>query len=171
MVIIEDTRQKPSKNADIREQIEAIGYEVRRFSLPCGDYQIMGRGNVSVDTKQDLQELYANIIHDNARFRRECELARSGGVRLVVLITDPCVRSLDEVPRWKNPRRDRWFYVHAAHKRGKMLGVKIASQPPVSSEQLMRAMRTMTERYSVEWRFCDRMDAGKQIVDLLSGVC
>ena len=44
MIIQEDTRQKPSKNADIRKQLEALGHTVRRFGMLCGDYQIFGKG-------------------------------------------------------------------------------------------------------------------------------
>ena len=52
MIIQEDTRQKPSKNADIRKQLEALGHTVRRFGMLCGDYQIFGKGNIVIDTKQ-----------------------------------------------------------------------------------------------------------------------
>ena len=97
MIIQEDTRQKPSKNADIRKQLEALGHTVRRFGMLCGDYQIFGKGDIVIDTKQDMNEVYSNVITDHERFANEARLAREAGIRLIILVTDPIVSSIDDV--------------------------------------------------------------------------
>ena len=129
MIIQEDTRQKPSKNADIRKQLEALGHTVRSFGMLCGDYQIFGKGDVVIDTKQDMQEVYSNVITDHERFANEARLAREAGIKLVILVTDPGIMSIDEVRHWKNPRRERWFMVKAMQRKGNMLQVKTCNKP------------------------------------------
>ncbi len=149
MIIQEDTRQKPSKNADIRKQLEALGHTVRRFGMLCGDYQIFGKGDVVIDTKQDMQEVYSNVITDHERFANEARLAREAGI-------------------WRNPRRERWFMVKAMQRKGKMLTVKQSKTPPCASDRLQKAMVTMTLRYGITWLFCKRENVGAEIIRLLT---
>jgi len=56
-----------------------------------------------------------------------------------------------------------------ADKAGKCLNRVQSKQPPASSEALMKSMRTMSERYGVEWRFCEKKDTGREIVNILRG--
>ena len=168
MIIQEDTRQKPSKNADIRKQLEALGHTVRRFGMLCGDYQIFGKGDVVIDTKQDMQEVYSNVITDHERFANEARLAREAGIRLIILVTDPIVSSIDDVRLWRNPRRERWFMVKAMQRKGKMLTVKQSKTPPCASDRLQKAMVTMTLRYGITWLFCKRENVGEEIIRLLT---
>ena len=168
MIIQEDTRQKPNKNADIRKQLEALGHTVRRFGMLCGDYQIFGKGDIVIDTKQDMNEVYSNVITDHERFANEARLAREAGIRLIILITDPIVSSVDDVKLWKNPRRERWFQVRAMQRKGKMLSVKQSKTPPCASDRLQKAMVTMTLRYGITWLFCKRENVGAEIIRLLT---
>ena len=167
MIIQEDTRQKPSKNADIRKQIEALGHTVRRFGMLCGDYQIFGKGDIVIDTKQDMNEVYSNVITDHERFANEARLAREAGIKLIILVTDPIVSSIDDVRLWRNPRRERWFMVKAMQRKGKMLTVKQSKTPPCASDRLQKAMVTMTLRYGITWLFCKRENVGAEIIRLL----
>lgn len=168
MIIQEDTRQKPNKNADIRKQLEALGHTVRRFGMPCGDYQIFGKGDVVIDTKQDMNEVYSNVITDHERFANEARLAREAGIKLIILVTDPAITAIDEVRSWKNPRRERWFMVKAMQRKGKMLTVKQSKTPPCASDRLQKAMVTMTLRYGITWLFCERERVGEEIIRLLT---
>ena len=167
MIIQEDTRQKPSKNADIRKQLEALGHTVRRFGMLCGDYQIFGKGDIVIDTKQDMNEVYSNVITDHERFANEARLAREAGIKLIILVTDPIVSSIDDVRLWRNPRRERWFMVKAMQRKGKMLTVKQSKTPPCASDRLQKAMVTMTLRYGITWLFCERERVGEEIIRLL----
>ena len=167
MIIQEDTRQKPNKNADIRKQLEALGHTVRRFGMLCGDYQIFGKGDIVIDTKQDMNEVYSNVITDHERFANEARLAREAGIKLIILVTDPIVSSIDDVRLWRNPRRERWFMVKAMQRKGKMLTVKQSKTPPCASDRLQKAMVTMTLRYGITWLFCEREHVGEEIIRLL----
>lgn len=168
MIIQEDTRQKPNKNADIRKQLEALGHTVRRFGMLCGDYQIFGKGDVVIDTKQDMNEVYSNVITDHERFANEARLAQEAGIKLIILVTDPIVSSVDDVRLWRNPRRERWFMVKAMQRKGKMLTVKQSKTPPCASDRLQKAMVTMTLRYGITWLFCERERVGEEIIRLLT---
>ena len=168
MIIQEDTRQKPNKNADIRKQLEALGHTVRRFGMLCGDYQIFGKGDIVIDTKQDMSEVYSNVITDHERFANEARLAREAGIKLIILVTDPIVSSIDDVRLWRNPRRERWFMVRAMQRNGKMLTVKQSKTPPCASDRLQKAMMTMTLRYGITWLFCEREHVGEEIIRLLT---
>ena len=121
---------------------------------------------ISVDTKQDMQEVYSNVANSHVRFRNECEL---GGKNLIVLTEQAHIDSLDDVARWQNPRVGKWYKVYNAHKKGQMLGVKIYKSPPMASPALAKAMQTMTDKYGVEWQFCDKTQTGKRIVEILGG--
>ena len=120
----------------------------------------------SVDTKQDLQEVYCDVISDHGRFRNECEL---GGANLIILTEQPKIKTLDDVAKWKNPRLLRWYKLYNAHKNGQMLNYKISNTPPAPSPTLAKAMQTMTDKYGVEWQFCDKSETGKRIVEILGG--
>ena len=39
-----------------------------------------------------------------------------------------------------------------------------------SQKALMRAMKTMQEKYGVRFRFCDGRSTGKELIDYLTGV-
>ena len=134
----------------------------------CGDYQIFGRGDVVIDTKQDMNEVYSNVITDHERFANEARLAREAGIKLIILVTDPIVSSIDDVRLWRNPRRERWFMVKAMQRKGKMLTVKQSKTPPCASDRLQKAMVTMTLRYGITWLFCERERVGEEIIRLLT---
>lgn len=151
MIIQEDTRQKPDKNKHIREQLESMGYTVRRFGgMAVGDYQILGKGDIVVDTKKDMNEVENNLIHDHKRFKRECQLAQEAGIKLIVLIQDEKLKQLSDVFGWFNIRK-KW------------------SPRAASGQTLGKIMYSMRDRYGVEWRFCKKSDCGKTIVELLGG--
>lgn len=149
MIIQEDTRQKPAKNKHIRDQLEALGYTVKRFGgMAVGDYQILGKGDIVVDTKKDMNEVESNLIHDHERFRNECKLAQEAGIQLYILVQDPRLTSIESVFAWFNPRI-RW------------------SPRAATGRQLGKMMIAMRNRYGVKWRFCPKSECGKTIVELL----
>ena len=96
-----------------------------------------------IDLKKDLLEVANNLGKDHARFLREVLRAKNEmRCDLVVLIREP-LQSLEEVKEWSNTRSQ------------------------VKGETLYKIMRTMTERYGVLWRFCDRQNAGQKILSIL----
>ena len=150
LIIVEDTRNKPDKNAHIKRQLEGMGYKVVRNKLLVGDYSWPTDQHICVDTKFGLQEVASNLTQDHERFKRECILAKDCGIQLVVLVQEPGIKILSDVCGWYNWRRKK-------------------NPKAVSGKQLYKIMETMTERYGVSWVFCTRNTVGKRIVELLGG--
>ena len=168
MIIQQDSREQAKKHDNALRYFEENGIKVVRSKMYVGDYTRLDKQDVCIDTKKDMQELYSNIIQSNTRFKNECVRAKEAGIRLFVLIADKNITDVSQVHQWRNHRLENWEYIHNAHLRGKMLYKKIPAKPPVSSEQLQRAMQTMSERYGVVFCFCKWEDVGKTIVNILS---
>ncbi len=170
MTIIEDTRQQADKHKVENSQLLSLGVKILRSKLPVGDYANIQNLSVVIDSKKDLQECVGNICgKEHARFRRECQLAQDNGIKLIILVEHGWgVKSIDDVALWRNPRLD------AFERKVKSMQRRCIStagmRPPTSGEILAKAMRTMQEKYGVEFRFCSRGDAGKKIVEILGGV-
>jgi hypothetical protein len=149
-LILEDTRNKPEKNEYIRKQLEKLGYQVDRCRLYTGDYTWATDQKVCIDTKQDLQEVCGNVTQQHERFQAECERAKLAGIKLVILIKESSIKSLDEVPKWYNWR------------------LKFSPRA-TTGKQLWKIMSTMTDKYGVEWKFSTPSNMGKTIVEILEG--
>jgi len=149
LVILEDTRNKPSKNKHIRDQLEALGLRVERSKIYCGDYTWATDQKVCVDTKQDLQEVVGNVIHDHERFRAECIRAKEAGIQLVILVCDPKIKDVSQVFGWYNPRLR-------------------FSKKATTGRQLGKILYSMKEKYGVRFEFTTKDNLGKRIVELLS---
>ena len=167
-ILLEDTRNPVEKHKNVHEWADANGVTIIRTKLLVGDYTLPTDQSVCVDTKSGMQEVYSNVVQEHERFRRELELALQAGVKLIVLVEEGDVPDLAAVVHWKNPRRERWFRVNAAHKAGKLKNVKQAKTPPLSSDRLFQMMQTMAERYACEWRFCGKDRTGAVIWELLN---
>lgn len=149
-LILEDSRQKPEKNAHIRQQLEDLGYKVERTKLWVADYTFPTNQSVCVDTKKDMHEVESNLIHDHERFKAECIRAKEAGIKLIILIQDPKLKVLGDVFGWFNIRT-KW------------------SKKAATGRQLAKMMYTMEQRYGVSFQFCRKDEVGKRIVELLGG--
>ena len=105
---------------------------------------------VVVDRNADLQEVAQNLTQDHDRFRRECELAKELGIRLIVLVEEEKINRIDKVVGWFNYRRK-------------------FSPRAVSGKQLRKIMETMSEKYGVEWKFSTKANYGRKLVEILGG--
>lgn len=157
------------KHHQLKEQyfIEQ-GHKVVHSKMLAGDYCIPSNGSVVVDSKQNLQEVYNDLIQDHERFRREADLCVEAGIKLYILIEEPNITCLADVKKWDNPRYKRWLKVSNAHKYGKMLNVKIPAKPPVNNITLMKIMSSFASKHGVEWVFAKPEEAGKRIVEILT---
>ena len=150
MVLYEDSRQQPGKHRNIHAYCEQQGIEIIRQCLNVGDYQIAGKGDISVDTKADVPELASNIFQEHERFRDECERAQRCGIKLIVLIED--VLPKGRLDYWRSPM-------------GKDGLPKHKFDPAV----LRKAMITMQEKYGCSFRFCDGRSTGRVLIEYLKG--
>lgn len=149
MILIEDTRNQIGKHASKRQVFENLGIKVVRTKLLCGDYSLLNNQSICIDTKKDWVELANNICgKSHERFRNECIRAKSCEIRLVILVEE-------EIPieQWKSPL-----------KRNK----KAITQ--VKGETLAKAMKTMHEKYGVEFVNCKREESAEMILKILGGV-
>jgi len=167
-VLLEDTRNPAQKHRNVHEWAQENGVTIIRTKLLVGDYTLPTDQSTCIDTKYGLAEVYSNLVQEHERFRRELELAMQAGVKLIVLVEEADVKELADVAHWKNPRRERWFRIHAAHKAGKLLKVPISKVPPLASDRLLKMMETMAERYGVSWKFCGKDATGAAIWELLN---
>jgi ERCC4-type nuclease len=150
VVIYEDTRQQKGRHKNIHAYCEKQGIEIIRQALNVGDYQIAGKGDVSVDTKQDVRELAMDIFQQHRRFREECERAQRCGIKLIVLIEE--VLPSGGLRKWRSPiGRD---------------GQPLCRFDP---KILRKAMITMQQKYGVTFRFCDGRSTGKVMIEYLEG--
>lgn len=150
MVLYEDTRQQAGKHKNIHAYCEQRGIRIIRQALNVGDYQIAGKGDISVDTKQSVLEIAGNVFQDHVRFRDECIRAKDCGIQLYVLIEETL----------PGGRLDRWRPPIAWN------GRPVARFDPAI---LRKAMITMQQEYGVRFRFCDTRSTGRMLIDYLTG--
>ena len=194
MLIVEDKGQQEGKHEIKHRWFDCHEVELLKAPLPVGDYiladdrvldvirrktrrslelkkmDFLGSYRVAVDTKRDMQEIVGNICgKQHARFRDECILAQTNGIKLYVLIenTDR-IASLADVAGWQNPRMARYEKIRRMHSVEKWRNVRLPKAMPTSGETLMKAMQTMQEKYGVKFLFCRPEEAGEHIVRLLT---
>lgn len=104
---------------------------------------------LSIDTKQNLNEVYGNLCQDNERFKAELLRAREAGIKLIILCEHGGkIKTFEDVKNWHNPRLDKNPYAW-------------------NGERLYKTMRTVAEKYNTDFLFCNKEDTGKKIIDLL----
>ena len=166
-IVLQDSREKRKYHDNILHGLTERGIKVERTKLYVGDYTLPTNQSVCIDVKQNMLEVYANIISDHARFVRECKRAQEAGVHLVVLCEQSGISTVHDVAAWINPRMTKWTKLRDAHKAGKRMNEPLNPYPPVSSERLAKAMQTISERYGVEWRFCAKSETVNVICEVL----
>ena len=141
-MILVDTRER--KWDHIRTKWEASGVEFEVRKLDYGDYMVPG-GSVSVDRKQNLDELAANLCTKDARrFWNEIRNAKKHGIQIVVL----CEHSRNV----KEPRDVlEWRSEHSR----------------ITGERLFRAMFEASAAYGVRFLFTDKRHTQKKILQVL----
>ena len=140
-----DTREK--KNLHIKNYFDRHGIPYRVEALSVGDYMVDG-GHVSVDRKQNLDELASNLLvrGDKGRFWREVRRAREQRIKLVVLCEHGGqIRSLKDVELW-NSKFTR-----------------------IDGKAVQREIYRVSIAYGVEFLFCDKRSTARRIIGLLEG--
>ena len=147
-MLIVDSREKWTQgNGDnhIRRAFDKAGIDYVVRKLDEGDYMMEG-GTVSVDRKQNLDELAMNLLNkvDKARFWREARRAAQKGIKLIVLCEHgDGIESINDVPRWKS------------------------KYTQITGRSIITEMIRLEMAYGVRWCFCDRRNAGEWIIKLL----
>lgn len=163
-VIKVDTRQQAGKHSEKHGWLVAHGITLVRQKLDSGDYQTDG-SNVTVDTKQHMDELAQNLTREHGRFARECDRAAKDGFRLVVLVeeaTDPW--------EWTNSRcRTCPVRVRLCchpRQRGEACA-RYGTAKPAQGNTLAKTMRSMSTKHGVVFDFCAKSETGRKICEWL----
>ena len=150
MYLIEDSRQQKGKHEQKHKDFADMGVNLLTNILPYGDYAYPPK--VSVDTKRNMEEIAQNIggaASEHQRFKRECIKAKECGGKLIILVenTDG-ITCVNDVHKWINP--------------------ELVYRPrAITGERLEKAMKTMSERYGVQFEFCTPEQSAKRIMELL----
>lgn len=152
MIIESDTRQQ--KDEHIIKAFDEAGIKYIRNKLYCGDYKRVDSSKVIIDTKKNLVELASNLCRTTEHARIKREIARANDIeceRFIFLIADNKIKNMNEVHNWEVPRKSD--------------GMKYTRVAPSTLEKIMK---TMSEKYGVEFIFCPRRNMGQKIIELLS---
>ena len=125
--------------------LDRKGVPYRVEKLDVGDYMMEG-GTVTIDTKQDLEELSRNLMNraDHARFLKEVRRANASGIHLVVLCRHGGkIKSIRDVANWKS------------------------KYSPVTGRALMDEIYRVHISYGVDFLFCTKQGTAKKIIEIL----
>lgn len=145
-MIICDTREKANQRILQYFDKNDIPYTVRK--LDTGDYMDSGRMDISVDRKQNLDELLHNMFSpDKSRFWREVRRSKAQGIKLIILCEHGGqIKSIKDVARYKS------------------------KYSRVSGKALMERMIAAHIAYGIKFLFCDKRSTGRRIAELLGRV-
>lgn len=175
MTVQVDSREKSRAIGKILGEFDRRGVRWFVSKLPVGDYMSFDNPRLVVDRKHDLLEVVGDLTQQHARFRAEMERARDIGVSLVMLVEHGGgIRAIEDVERWQNPRLYRYIRengirpVNGSMEEGirEFVGAG-GRKPPNGGEWLAKTMRTVSERYGVEWEFCKKDETGARILEVL----
>lgn len=103
---------------------------------------------VSVDTKQNLDELSRNLLNrsDHSRFWKEIRRAKERNIHLIILCEHSAnIKSIPDVGKWTS------YY------------------SKISGRAVMEEMYRAHISYGVDFLFCSKSETGKRIIELLGG--
>ena len=144
MIIEMDTRNQ--KDEYVTDYLDSRGVKWIRNKLYSGDVKLVNSTKVIIDLKKDLLEMCGNLtsMKEHERVKREIERAREIGCeRFIFLIKEQRISSIEEVNNWSSTRTR------------------------VKGETLAKIIKTMKERYNVEFMFTKKELAGATILELL----
>ena len=147
MIIQVDSREQ--KYEHVTKYFDSQEIKWVRSKCVVGDYVNLENPMVVIDRKKDLQEVAGNVCQQHERFVRELELAKELGYKMIVLVEESNISTLIDVPSWYNWRRKK-------------------NPRAVNGKTLYRIMKTMSEKYDIQWEFTTKQQCGKRIVELLS---
>lgn len=139
-----DTREKPHAIAGIKKFFDRHGVEYIDKKLDIADYKVVGKDNLVIDRKRNLQEVAQNLCSDDkSRFWREVRSSYKNNIKMIILVEEAGVHSLVDVVNW-----------HSKYSR-------------LTGRRLQEEMYRVAIAYGVQWEFCRKNSTGKRILELL----
>ena len=150
MTIQIDTREKERAVKKILAEFDRRNITHISSKLYVGDYMSFDNPRVIIDRKQNLLEICTNVCQQKKRFTAELARASQAGIKLIILCEhSKDIKTLDDVKKWVNPRLKE-------------------SPMAVSGERLYKILLSLKNRYNVEFEFCDKINTGSRIIELLT---
>lgn len=144
MLLQVDNREQ--NNKQILAYFEKNCVEWTWASLDFGDYaDYFSDKKVVVELKKDLIELAQNLGKGHARFKNELERAKEQGYKMIILVRQPF--NYENLPQWINP---------------KAKGLRA-----MSGDIMYKIFENWKTKYDFEIKFCERKEAGKNIIEIL----
>ena len=139
-----DTRERKFDHIRSYFDRNRIPYKIEK--LDYGDYWNDAAPKVVVDRKQNLGEVATNLCSpDSSRFWREIRGAHRAGLKMIILVEHgKGIQSIRDVASWKNPYSDY-----------------------MSGNRLVTQMFDTAMAYGVEWRFCEKRQTGRKILEII----
>lgn len=150
MTFVHDTRDKIDKHKNVDDYLEGEGHKIVRTKMFVGDITLLNNQSICIDLKKDLLEVCGNVAQQHERFCAELRKAKENEIKLIILVEQKGIGCLDDVREWVNPRLKK-------------------SPLAISGERLHKILYSLEKKYGCEFRFCEKKDTGKVIVDLLLG--
>lgn len=146
--LIVDSREKWTQAGSIDKHISQylkrnkIDWVTKK--LDVGDYMMFG-GSVSVDRKQNIEEIAKNLTNprDKKRFMNEVRRAYQFRMHLVILIETNKYHDIYDLRGW------------------------VSKYSPTNGNALIRQMERLKFAYGVDFVFCRKQSVAKKILDIL----
>ena len=153
-LLLIDSREKPKATAKIVKEFDMLGVDYVTTKLLFGDYMEYGNPLLVIDRKQSLEELARNCTIDHERFRRELEIAKRVGAKLVLLV---------EQNRYHD--RGKWVEVRSI---GDLIKWD-SGFSKIRGEKVYRVLTSWVKQYPLSVRFCAKKETGREILNILYG--
>lgn len=166
--IQQDSREKIGKHDSVEDFFKNNNIQVLRSKLPFGDYALIHDYTVVVDFKANFLEIENNLTKQHTRFRNEIINANTFEIGVVILIEEEIqYNNLDDViarykiPKWKSTTFEMVNgKKQLRHRKGQPMG-------NFNVETIVKAMKTMQQKYAVLFWFTTKEKCGEAIIDIL----
>lgn len=164
MQIQVDTREHKREWERIERHFLSAGADYFRSKLYVGDYCNVDFPRLVIDRKKDLLELIGNVTQQHERFRDELVRAKEKGFKIIILCEHgKDITELSDIIFWRNPRLDMTEWVmENGHPVKKQMFPKATT-----GVQLYKSLKTIQDKYDVEFQFCSKDETGFRIIELL----
>ena len=143
MIILADTRQKCSKHNNIETYCKANGITLIPMALQVGDY-MLPNGKCAIDTKATIAEMAIDAYTDKKSLNKKYRKCYEQGIKLIVLVEEE-ISSLQELCEWKS------------------------KHTKINGRMLLDLIHTLQISYGIKFKFCNKKDTGRVLVELLKG--
>lgn len=151
MIIIQDFREKHGHHSEISDYCKDNHILLYRMKLEVGDYMLgtfdngkyTPTGHISIDTKQDLSELAADLYKDKIAFNKKYRKCYDNKIQLYVLVEQE-VKTLRDIVNWSSP-----------HTR-------------INGRLLLDMIDRLRKSYGVKFVFCPKNQTAQNIIRILT---